>query len=99
MKHLKTFEAVKYAIRSAWDSMIGEYVVLRNTRNNKYTDFLENNIGIIDKVYYPGAWVKVVYDNPPDYIQKFLNNKGEFNIFNLMRFKNSHISNNSLKCF
>lgn len=72
MRHLKLFEEV-------WNSIEGEYVVLKyDKKKKKYADFIENNIGIIKKVYYPGSWFDVEYDNAPGIIIDLLKNKGQF---------------------
>lgn len=63
----------------AWNDKEGGYVVLKCDRNVKYTDFIENNVAKVVKMYYPGAWFRVEFENPPDYIEKFLKMKGEFN--------------------
>ena len=81
MKHLRLFE-------DAWNSMEGEYVILK-TRKNEYSDFIENNIGIVKKVYWSGSWFSVEYENPPEYIKKLLSNKGEFHVADIVyRSKN-----------
>ena len=82
MIHLKTFEEEK------WNAIEGEYVILKYD-NPKYSEFIENNIGKVKKSYYPGAWFSVEYDNAPEYIEDFLQNKGEFHHADiLIRSKN-----------
>lgn len=71
----KKFESKK------WNDKEGGYVVLKSGRNvkDKYTDFIENNVAKVVKMYYPGSWFRVEFENTPDYVKKILNNKGEFN--------------------
>jgi len=82
MRHLRLFE------EKPWNDIEGEYVVL--TYHKKYNDFLENNIGVVKKAYYPGSWFDVEYNNPTEVIKKFLKSKGDnFHITNvLFRSKN-----------
>jgi hypothetical protein len=70
-----------------WDHMKGSYVILGKL-DKKYSDFLEKNIALITKVYYPGAWFNVIFDNIPKELEKSLDNL-DFNTADI-----KHISKN-----
>jgi len=59
-----------------WDDHKGSYVLL-SCSGFIYSEFIENNIGVITKVYYPGAWFNVKYENVPKNLEIYLNR--EFN--------------------
>ena len=62
-----------YENKEPWDSLKGEYVVLKyESRHKDVSKFLENNIGKVTKVYYPGAWFDVEYKNPPERVERYL---------------------------
>ena len=63
MKYLKTFEDEK------WNDKEGSYVLLSINKEN-YDNFLNNNIGKITKVYYPGSWFDVEFDDIPEELER-----------------------------
>ena len=65
----------------AWNDKIGYYVILTysTSSNPSYSNFFKNNIGQITKMYYPGAWFDVKFDNIPTEIEKFIEKRMNFN--------------------
>jgi len=70
----------KFKIFESWDDKLGYYVILCDV-NRKYSEFLKNNIGLITKIYYPGTWFDVKFDNVPTEL-KYLNDIN-FNTVNI----------------
>ena len=65
-----------------WNDDIGSYVIVKS---KNHSEFFENNIGRITKMYYPGAWFDVEYDNEPIVITNYLDGKaGHFNIADIL---------------
>ena len=62
----------KFKIFEAFDDKIGYYVILDDPR---YSEFLKNNVGVITKVYYPGSWFDVKFDNLPKELEIFLKDR------------------------
>jgi hypothetical protein len=79
MKYIKTYE-------EKWNQDIGSYVVMTD---NKFPLYFENNVGKITKMYYPGSWFDLEYDNIPHIIQKYLNTKKGFH-FQSILFKSKN---------
>lgn len=75
-----------------WNKETGSYVIMTEPGDREkdiaIRNFLENNIGKITKMFYPGAWFNVEYDNIPSNIKKYLENK-DFNSAYIL-----HISKN-----
>ena len=63
MKYLKTFETIK-KLEDAWS---GDFVICRenDTLNPELSDFINNNIGIINHIAY-GINFYIYYDNVPE---------------------------------
>lgn len=75
-----------------WNKETGYYVILTwggtFDKDVKLRNFLENHIGKITKMYYPGSWFTAEFDNTPDDIQKLLKDR-DFNSTQIL-----HISKN-----
>ena len=54
-----------------WNNKEGSYVIL-NKSGKKYSDFLDKNIALITKVYYPGAWFDVKFNDIPEELESLL---------------------------
>jgi len=78
--------------KKLWNDIEGEYVILKYTRTynkKRYSQFFETNIGKVKKAYYPGSWFDVEYEDIPKVIEKYLENKGQFNTADILfRSKN-----------
>jgi hypothetical protein len=62
-----------------WNKETGYYVILTEPgdreKDIEIRNFLENHIGRIKKMYYPGAWFTVEFDNVPEKIAKYFNGR------------------------
>ena len=76
-----------------WNKETGYYVIMTEPGDRsvdiRLRKWLENNIGQITKMYYPGAWFDVKYDNMPEVIKSRIKGKTNFNSANIL-----HISKN-----